>query len=508
MVYEVVDYKQEARERVTSQFENKVVFNRYLELMLSESMELQEVYKQLKENRWIDTASGEMLDVIGRIVGQERLVNEASLDKYFTFLGVPFGKGYSDLLDRTAGGEYRDLNEKEEGVSVELTDSEYRTFILTKIFKNNTNCTPNEFLEFFVFVLDAAEVRFEELGNAQVKATVIGSFTEFQESLLFYYKQGLGYDLAFFPKPVGVGVEIEVMNYRDTESETVGLSNFQFIDTHILKDIDDSLGFYAAVKGGTEYWYGATISFSKDGGRTYFKDVDIDESAVFGSLIEEVEPHPHWYRDDQSSIKLKLFGDVNGEVKGNTHIDVMNRKGMILVGDELMNYEDVVQIGEPEDHTWQLTKLLRGRKNGTSRAHEVGERVVFLDYGTVPFIKDVKLEKGESYTIKVHSKKTVTQSYVTSISYQALSQTETAPAKLSVRRDGDRMFVEWFGVGRMGSAARRDTGKYFDGYRVFSGTAYYDTEEQKIEIPYRAGVVRVVQMNKLTGEGISAEVVI
>ena len=82
------------------------------------------------------------------------------------------------------------------------------------------------------------------------------------------------------------------------------------------------------------------------------------------------------------------------EIKGNTHVDVLNRKGMILVGDEIMNYEDVVQVGDPEDHTWKLSRLLRGRKNGTSREHLVGERVVFLDYGTVPFIKDVKLEKG------------------------------------------------------------------------------------------------------------------
>lgn len=508
MVYKVIDYKGEARGRVTEQFEDAVVFKRYLELLMSGSMEMQEVLKQLKELRWIDTATGSMLDIIGKIVGQERFVNEATLDKYFTFLGVPFGKGYSDTLDRTSGGEYRDALEREEGVSIELTDSEYRTFILTKIFKNNTNCTPNEFIEFFSFVLDAAEVRIEELGNARVKALVIGSFTEFQETILFFYKQSLGFDIAFFPKPVGVGVEIEVLNYRDTESETVGFTNFSFIDTHILKDIDDSLGFYAAVKGGTQYWYGCTLSFSRDGGRTYFKSVDIDESAVIGSLTQDMGEHPHWYMDEDSEVHLKLFGDINGEIKGNTHVDVLNRKGMILVGDELMNYEDVVQVGDPEDYTWKLSRLLRGRKNGTSREHLVGERVVFLDYGTVPFIKDVKLEKGESYTVKVHSKKTQTQFYLQSVSYDALSQTETAPAKLNVRRDGDELHISWFGVGKMGRATRSDTGRYFDGYRVYVGTRSYDTEEQKIVVPFNNGLVRVVQMNKLTGEGISAEVMV
>ena len=72
-------------ERVTEQFEDADVFKRYLDLLMSGSMEMQEVLRQLKELRWIDTATGSMLDIIGKIVGQERYVNESTLEKYFTF---------------------------------------------------------------------------------------------------------------------------------------------------------------------------------------------------------------------------------------------------------------------------------------------------------------------------------------------------------------------------------------------------------------------------------------
>ena len=191
MAYKVVDYKNEARGRVTSQFEDKVVFNRYLDLLLSGSMELQVVLKALMEDRWIDTARGEMLDVVGRIVGQSRLISDVSLEEFFTFLGIPLGGGFSSVDERTSGGRYIDRRESGEGETIKLSDTEYKTFILAKIFKNNTNCTPNEFIDFFSVVLDAAEVRVEEVGSAHVNVEVVGTFTDFQEYLLYYYKHNL-----------------------------------------------------------------------------------------------------------------------------------------------------------------------------------------------------------------------------------------------------------------------------------------------------------------------------
>ena len=74
--FDVVPYLDVARERKTFAFSDKVVFDKYLQLLLMGQIELQETLKDLMQLRSIDTAEGEQLDIIGRIVGQERELGE------------------------------------------------------------------------------------------------------------------------------------------------------------------------------------------------------------------------------------------------------------------------------------------------------------------------------------------------------------------------------------------------------------------------------------------------
>lgn len=506
MSYAIIDYKEEARGRVTSQFEHKPIFNRYLNLLLSGSMDLQEVFKTLMENRWIDTATGVMLDIIGEIVGQERTIEAAQLKAYFAFIGLPLGLGFGTLEDRTVGGEYRSLFEEESSSYVTLSDSEYRVFILSKIFRNTTSCSPDEFISFFDFVFDIRDVDFIELGNATVEATITAKLTDFEEALVMYTKDNLGNTSFFVPKPAGVRLDLEIINLANAE-QLIGVTGFQIMDTHILRDLDDSLGFYVAVMRTTPVWQGATISFSEDGGLSYFKEIDILQEGVFGELTESMDAHPHWYQDKQNTVSLELFNGSDYPIQGNTHAENLNGKGVILVGEELMAYQDVTPTG---DYSYSLSKLLRGRKGSTSVPHSSGERVVFLDYGVVPFIKDVELDKGQTYTINIRSKDTTTKLYDQTITYKARSQTELAPASLRVRRDGSDMHLSWVGVGRLegdigGSA---EMGQYYEEYKVTSGGVDYTTQDMELTIPYSAGLIRVVQTNSITGDGDSVEVVV
>lgn len=505
MVYKIVDYRGEARGRITAQFEDKVNFNRYLNLMLNGSMELQDVFRSLKENRWIDSARGVMLDIIGEIVGQDRVVEDEDLSKYFAFLGVPLGKGYSDLEDREIGGEYRDLFVDEDASYVSLTDSEYRTFILSKIFRNTTNASPDEFISFFEFVFDVREVEFSELGNAVVDATITGKFTEFEKSLIYYTKDNLGNSTFFVPKPVGVRLDMDIINLNDGES-LIGFTNFEIIDSHILKDIDDALGFYVAVNRNSKVWQGATISFSTDGGITYPQEFSLSQESVMGELTNDIPAHPHWYQDVDSVIGVDLLGYADYTIPAKTHRQALDNEGMILVGDEIMSYEGSIKTSPT---TWGLSKLLRGRKGSTSTSHSAGERVVLLNPDIVPFIKDIPLTKGQTYTIKIRSNDTTTKEFTQVFTYQAASQTERAPTKLSVRRDGSDMHVSWLGVGRLDGSEEMDgakMGQHFTGYKVTSDGVDHLTQDEKITIPYKSGLVKVVQLNSITGEGDSAEV--
>ena len=77
--FSIVDYLEEGRSRVTEQFKDKNVFDKYLQLLLGGKIELQEVFRQLMQERSIDTATGAQLDIIGDIVGQPRELIDLSL---------------------------------------------------------------------------------------------------------------------------------------------------------------------------------------------------------------------------------------------------------------------------------------------------------------------------------------------------------------------------------------------------------------------------------------------
>ena len=88
-----------------------------------------DLYSSFEKAFDVDTGIGKQLDVLGRIVGQNRLIEQAIPREYFGFVnknsnaksfGYPFFKKGDDLYAK-----------------LELNDSEYRFFIKLRIAKNN-----------------------------------------------------------------------------------------------------------------------------------------------------------------------------------------------------------------------------------------------------------------------------------------------------------------------------------------------------------------------------------
>src|SRR4030067_968172 len=65
-------YLTEARDRITQQFVDKDIIDRYLQLLLDQQESIQQVFKDLLQKRSIDEATGATLDIIEEIVGQQR----------------------------------------------------------------------------------------------------------------------------------------------------------------------------------------------------------------------------------------------------------------------------------------------------------------------------------------------------------------------------------------------------------------------------------------------------
>jgi len=214
-IFAIEDYLEVARSRVTEQFKDKSVFDKYLQLLLGGKIELQNTFKDLMQLRSIDTATGAQLDIIGEIVGQPRELIDTALLTYFAYLGYPEAETYGDLNDPSVGGFYRGLNDPLAGNTL-LNDDQYRLFIKAKIIKNSTNVTPTQFIEFmqFVFGIEASIVVAE--GNAEFTIMLGRELSSFEKVLLNYVSYSSGYPSRFVPKPIGVRInfgEFDITNY-------------------------------------------------------------------------------------------------------------------------------------------------------------------------------------------------------------------------------------------------------------------------------------------------------
>lgn len=206
-----LDYLQEARERYTEQFKDKEVFDKYVQLLLAENIELQEVYRQLMQERSIDTAVGAQLDLIGEIVGQPRELIDTALLEYFAFDGYPDAQSYGDLNDTSVGGFYYSLGDPLVGNTL-LNDEQYRLFIKAKIIKNNTNVTPNQMLKFISFVFGVNVNNIVAEGQAEFTLLIGKELNSFERALLAYVSYAQGYPSRFIPKPIGVRVNYGQFN--------------------------------------------------------------------------------------------------------------------------------------------------------------------------------------------------------------------------------------------------------------------------------------------------------
>lgn len=200
------NFLDEAGELVTTQFEDKDVFNRYLRMLTYGTQEILSVIRDLMQKRSIDTAKGKQLDIIGNIVGMPRTLTQADVFPFFGFFGHVSAESFGSVFRPTVGGYWYSYGDKIGG-DVTLTDDMYRKMIKAKIIKNNATGTNEDLIRFSNFVLDA-KVEFEIDSNGKVKMLLSRRITMFEKALLGYVFQGLDYNQTYSPKALGVSIEV------------------------------------------------------------------------------------------------------------------------------------------------------------------------------------------------------------------------------------------------------------------------------------------------------------
>lgn len=210
--FEEVDYLAEARERTTSQFKDRDVFDRILQIILADQIDFQVVCRELIQERSLDSAEGEQLDVIGRIVGQPRQLFNSVIIRYFGFDGASGASPYKSVTDTTRTyGPFKGSQDVLLGVR-ELTDAEFRRLIKVKILKNTSSANITAFNDAVRLLFGIDEVDYQEDVPAQYvegAATItisIGRDYNDPELSVFPGLDEVALADRFLNRPLGVGI--------------------------------------------------------------------------------------------------------------------------------------------------------------------------------------------------------------------------------------------------------------------------------------------------------------
>lgn len=210
--FPIIDYLAEARARYTEQFkydpnsgEGAKVFDSYVQVLLGGKIELQEIFRQLMQERSLDTAVGVNLDNIGEIVGQDRELLSVDVLDYFGFSGQVNAGSFGSLTDPTIGAMFYSLDSPKAG-NVLLTDDIYRLFIKAKIFKNSMTATPEEFISAVMLIFGVDKVQITE-GRAHITVLIGKNLSAMERALLNYVSYSSGFPSRLVPRPLGVSLE-------------------------------------------------------------------------------------------------------------------------------------------------------------------------------------------------------------------------------------------------------------------------------------------------------------
>lgn len=315
-----------------------------------------------------------------------------------------------------------------------------------------------------------------------------------------HYKATFDRKSAYTTTVKGVPVQKPI----DPPTLIIGNTALHFIDSHILRDADDRLGFYVAVTGDTSNWEGALVELSMDGGENYLESVDAQTDADMGELDAPLAAHPVWYPDTRNTLRVKMLRDVmtfeSADLQG-----MQNRLNLAIVGDEIVSLGDAEEV---EPGIWEFTNLLRGRKGSPISDHAPGTRFVSLDRSQLWFIDAELYMLGQTLTFRATTFGS-SESQLTSAVFTGRSQGERQPAYLAATRQGGQLVISWQGVGRLGGGARVRMGAHFTGYKVTvnGSSTVVQQETYSLADPGPNAVIRVCQTNTFTGDGPFAELI-
>lgn len=178
-----IDHSEIAIGRLVTQFKEAKNLISYIRNIISESQELENVFHDILDKRWIDTSEGIQLDILGEIVGQPRILIDGNIFTYFGFDTNPSSDSFGTLSDSSIGSSFASIGTVLIG-NRSLSDDEYRLFIRAKIIKNKSRSTPEDIISQLQYLFNTPQILFTD-GNTEYSVDIGRKLSPNDKSLLF-----------------------------------------------------------------------------------------------------------------------------------------------------------------------------------------------------------------------------------------------------------------------------------------------------------------------------------
>lgn len=198
---QIQDYVGLSKSRTTGLFADDAVYEAFIQAAVAlceeKQLELQELETTLLN---IDLSIGNQLDLIGKIVGQDRNLVLFTADPFFGFVGGRNAQAF-DV------GTWRSILKEQTGSDRQLDDATYRTVLKARILSNGNNATVNGCLSVINVLAGNTTTKIEN-GSTSGNATIVVTTPS---PLLLYFLSQLDKPNSLIPVPLGVKMKVEIV---------------------------------------------------------------------------------------------------------------------------------------------------------------------------------------------------------------------------------------------------------------------------------------------------------
>ena len=195
------DFDRDTLHSVISQYLESPNLIRYIESFVNAALVTLDNIEDIINVLDIDRAEGQWLDLIGRIVGQDRIWYDASQTEWFAFENAtpnPIDAGFDF-------GKFWDGEQPLDGQLVQADDAIHRQSIKARILKNTTHGTADDLLRSIEYITGRTDIKIDGVNGIADKYFAFDGGNPVNTA---------GFDFGFFWNGVSAVPPAEPMKYR------------------------------------------------------------------------------------------------------------------------------------------------------------------------------------------------------------------------------------------------------------------------------------------------------